>query len=83
MNEQEKHKAALEFLMALADLIREVKTIPAGHLYAAVMGKMDAAAFDRALAVLVDAGLVQRQRSGLLVWKGPAPRRASQDGRGI
>ena len=37
-NEPTKVKAALDALRAVADAIRDAGEIPAGHLYAALMG---------------------------------------------
>lgn len=46
--------------------------IPAGHLYAQLMGVVELGAFDRLIGRFIEAGLVRRDRSHNLVWTGPA-----------
>jgi hypothetical protein len=58
--------------LALADAIRELKEVPAGHLYARVMGAVDLQTFNELIAMLEDCHFVRREPSHLLVWVGPA-----------
>ncbi len=67
MASQAQVKAGLEVIRAIADAIREVKQVPAGHLYAAVMGTLSLSAFTRIVDMLVRSGLVRKQ-GDLLIW---------------
>jgi hypothetical protein len=60
----------LQILISTAQLIRTLKTIPAGELYAQLMSKMDLAGFESMIALLVKQGLVKRHQSHLLEWTG-------------
>lgn len=60
-------EALLRGAKALGDAIRELGRVPAGNLYAAVMGKMSLPAFERMIEALVSADLVVRQ-GDMLVW---------------
>jgi hypothetical protein len=62
-------KAALQTMMAVADAIREAGRIPAGTLYAALMPRLSAGAFDSMLAQVLRTGLVRREGDEL-VWVG-------------
>lgn len=59
--------AAINAIKALADAIKELGEVPAGHLYAAVMGSMSLANFDKAIGFLVSGGVVARN-GDLLTW---------------
>ena len=63
-------KAALNALMAVADAIRAAQQIPSGRLYAALMTKLDLAAYNKIIDQLKRAELV-REQNGMLVWCGP------------
>ena len=67
----EKIKAALAIVQALDEAIRELKQIPAGHLYARVMGVMSEQDFEAAIRTLCNAGLVHRSVLHLLTWIEP------------
>ena len=62
--------SALQVLVALAEAIRELRSVPAGHLYAHTMSHLDLPSFDAAIGQLVRAGLVEWD-GHLLIWKGP------------
>lgn len=64
-------KAAASAIFALAEAIRELRSVPAGTLYATVLGHMDLATFDSFIARLCGSGLVRREPNHLLVWTGP------------
>jgi hypothetical protein len=64
-------KAAIQALAALAEAIRELKRVPAGTLYAHLMGVMSLESFEAAIDRLVKSGLVRREASHELVWTGP------------
>ena len=69
---KEELKAALHMLVAVAEAIREAKSVPSGHLYAMLCGKVDAAGYERMIGQLKGAGVVE-ERNHLLVWCGPQP----------
>lgn len=62
--------AGVKLAMAVGDAIRDLGEVPAGHLYARVMGYMSLRSFDALIDILVKAGLVRRS-SHLLIWVGP------------
>jgi len=68
MTKKMKAKAALITLQAVADAIRELGEVPAGHLYGAVMGHLSFEQFQKVVGLLVKAGLVRREPGDLLVW---------------
>ena len=55
-------------VFAIGEVIRELKSIPSGHLYAQLVGKMDLAEYQAVVAVLVKAGVVTESTSHLLTW---------------
>ena len=57
---------------AVAETIRELGQVPSGHLYARLMGVMELHQYEQVIDLLVDARLVERDRSHLLRWVGPA-----------
>lgn len=68
---KEQLNAAILTVAALAEAIRDLKRVPAGTLYAHVMGRMSLGTFDGAIGTLVRSGLVRREASHELVWTGP------------
>ncbi len=60
-------QAGLAALKAIADAVRELKQVPSGHIYAAVMGVMDINAYEKAVSMLCNAGVI-RKAGDLLVW---------------
>ncbi len=60
-------KAGFKALQALAEAIRELKQIPSGHLYARVMNYMDINAYEKAIGLLCNSGVI-RKNGDLLVW---------------
>jgi hypothetical protein len=70
-NTQAALKAALEVTLAITESIRELGEIPAGHLYAPLMGLMSLATFESILRTLKNAGLVSESPAHLLTWIGP------------
>ena len=63
-------KAALEITTAIGGAIRELKSVPAGHLYAQTASKLTLEQFDGAVGLLVKSGCVRRDPSGMLTWIG-------------
>lgn len=67
----DKERAAVKMAIdALVDTIREIGSIPAGHLYAAVMNYFTLSQFEAIIGVLVEQKRVRRDRSHLLTWIG-------------
>ena len=68
-----KQKAAFEIVKAVADCIRELKTIPSGHLYARLMesGNIELDDYYGIINVLKNTGLVCEENN-LLIWVEPA-----------
>lgn len=62
--------AALHGTKAVADVIRELKEIPSGHLYAQLMGTISLETYNRIIKYLLDAELIQSSNH-LLIWTGP------------
>ena len=62
--------AGLAIMEAVAESIREAGQLPAGPLYAHLMGLMDLQQFDLMIVMLARAGLVRRQ-GDLVVWCAP------------
>ena len=65
----EQAHALIQFMGAVASLIKEVKTIPSGHLYAQLMGKMTLDQYQNMIATLQNAGLVS-VKNDLLTYTG-------------
>jgi hypothetical protein len=61
---------AFNAVVALAEAIRELKEVPAGTLYAAVMKQFDIGAFNVAIETLVAAELIERGPNHMLRWTG-------------
>jgi hypothetical protein len=63
--------AAIAILAAIADCVRELKRVPAGHLYTLLMTKLTLAQFNEAIALLIQTNQVTREGDEL-IWKGGA-----------
>lgn len=61
-------QAYIEIVRAIADSIKELQHVPAGHIYAVVMGKMSLEQFENIIGKLVSGGLVTRDASHMLHW---------------
>jgi len=70
ITEQEKVKATLNIILAVATAIKDLREVPVGTLYAQLMGHMDLDLFEQIIGYLVNSGAIQRTPSYLLVWKG-------------
>jgi hypothetical protein len=77
MTTREQVRAAIEVTRAVADCIRELRQVPAGHLYARLMGHLSVEQFEQIISVLVYANLVRRHPSHLLEWIGQEAGRPS------
>jgi hypothetical protein len=63
-------KAAFNTVLAVTEAIREAKEIPAGTVYAALVGRVDLQGFQKILSIIKGAGLIE-ERTHLLRWIGP------------
>jgi hypothetical protein len=70
MRNNEQVKAAFTIVAAVAEAIRELGSVPSGHLYAQLMGRIDLATYTKIVDTLKNAGLVA-EKSDLLTWIGP------------
>lgn len=68
---KEQIAQGLNTIRAVADTIRELKTVPNGVLYAQLMGVMDLAQYDKIIGILKRTGLV-KETNHLLEWIEPA-----------
>ena len=66
----EQKRALVLAVQALADAIRELGSIPSGHLYARLMDKLSLETYQMLIGVLKEAGKVKEHDSHLLVWIG-------------
>jgi len=60
----------LAVTLALAETLRVAKELPLGMLYVACMGKVDYQGFEKAVDILVNAGVAVRGDNHLLRWTG-------------
>lgn len=65
--------AALNATFAIAEAIREAGSIPSGHLYAVVCGKLSLAAYEGIIRTIKNADLVS-ETANMLRWIGPEVR---------
>lgn len=62
--------AYIQAVRAFADAIKELGQVPAGTLYAGVMDRMSLETFERMIGHLVESGVVERDATHMLTWKG-------------
>lgn len=65
----EQIQAAITAVSEIGRVIREVKRIPSGHLYAQLMGVMSLEKYEMVINLLKKTGLVTEQ-SNELIWVG-------------
>lgn len=63
--------SSIQATAAIAETIRMVGSIPSGHLYAQLLGRMSFEAYEAIIAMLKRAGLVAEENN-VLRWVGPA-----------
>ena len=68
--EQERIAVIVGIIVAVAEAIRELGSVPSGHIYARLMGRMSLETYEGIINVLVRKGIVRRESSHLLVWTG-------------
>lgn len=64
-----QEKAALGVVLAVGEAIKELGSVPNGHLYAQLMGKMNLETYNKVIAILVKTGAVKNENH-LLTWVG-------------
>lgn len=68
MNTNKQAGAALRAIMAVAEAIRSLGSVPSGHLYAQVMQYMSLQSYERIIETLVGAGVIKVQNH-LITWE--------------
>jgi hypothetical protein len=76
MTAVEQIRAALQIANALKDAIKELGQVPAGVLYANVMGHMSLDTFETIISILVKENVVRRDASHMLTYIGPQEKEA-------
>ena len=69
MMTKEELASGLAVLRAIADTIRELGSVPSGHLYAQLCGKMTLETYQSIIRTLCNTGLV-KESGHLLTWNG-------------
>jgi hypothetical protein len=64
-------KAAFAIMQALAEAIRELREVPAGHLFASLQDRLTFGQFEQAIGILKASGLVRESNAHLLTWIEP------------
>lgn len=65
-----KTQALTDIVLTITETIRQLGTVPEGHLYARVMSYMSLETFNGVLGIIERAGLISR-RAHLITWTGP------------
>jgi hypothetical protein len=64
-----KRQAAVQIVLSVADAIKDLGSVPSGHLYAHLMGQMTLDDYNFIIGTLKEAGVVE-ETNYLLTWKG-------------
>ena len=67
---REQIEVAIAATAAVAEAIRELKSVPSGELYARLMGTLSIESYTAILGAIKRAGLIA-ESGGLLTWIGP------------
>lgn len=59
MTQEEKMQAAVQIMKAVAEAIREAGSIPSGHLYALLMGKMSLGSYEKMIDAMQRMGIIK------------------------
>lgn len=70
MTNAEKVTAGIRMAAAVGEVIRDLGSIPSGHLYAQLMGRMSLDTYNSLIGILKKANLVE-EKNHLLTWVGP------------
>lgn len=63
-------KAGVAMIAAVAEAIRELGSVPSGHLYARLQGKVTLEGYNKLIDILKNAKMVE-EKNHLLTWIGP------------
>lgn len=63
------NKAVVEIVLAVGSTIKELGSVPSGHLYAHLMGRMTIEQYNIIIGVLKSAGAVEEDNH-ILTWVG-------------
>lgn len=66
---KKKLDAAIAIMKAVADAIKELGSVPSGHLYARLMSCMTLEEYNKIISMLKEAGVV-KEENFLLTWVG-------------
>ena len=69
MSMSTKEQAAMAIVLAVGEAIKDLGSVPNGHLYARMMGHMNLETYDKVIALLVKVGAVKNENH-LLTWVG-------------
>lgn len=69
MSNQAQVKAAVQIVVAVGETIRDLKSVPSGHLYAQLMGHMSLETYNKVIGVLKNTGAV-KEENHVLTWVG-------------
>jgi hypothetical protein len=64
-----RETAQVEIISAIAQVIKELKQVPSGHLYARLAGHMTLETYEGVISLLIKTGWVKRTNH-LLTWAG-------------
>ena len=75
-------RAAMQYVAAIAEAIRDLNEVPSGHLYAQVMSHINLESYNRVIKILTDAKMI-KVSNHLITWIGPKKdeARTFEDGR--
>jgi hypothetical protein len=62
-----QEKAALQTVVAVGEAIKDLGSVPSGHLYARLMGHMSLETYNKVIGLLVKVGAV-KEENHLLTW---------------
>lgn len=72
LQEKTNLRAALGMVLAVSETIRELGSVPSGHLYTLLMGVLDIENYQSIIRTIEGAGLIKVDGSYLITWIGPA-----------
>jgi hypothetical protein len=62
--------SAIRFVAAIGQAIKELGSVPSGHLYAQLMGRMTLSQYQNILSLLERSGLIKIGNDHLIKWIG-------------
>lgn len=72
MNAEDQAQAFVGAVSAIAECIRDLGSVPGGHLYARLTGHVSIDVYESVIDMLVRSGLVREHANHLLEWIGPS-----------